>query len=41
MFTRHRRVGGIYKKETAWGKVVAAIFFGWFAFGLIGLLLGS
>ena len=26
MFTKHRRVGGIYKKETDWGAVFGVAF---------------
>ncbi len=37
MFTRHRRVGGIYKKETNWSAVIAVAF--WVIVGLA--VLGS
>lgn len=37
MFTKHRRVGGIYKKETDWSAIIGVAF--WIFVGLA--ILGS
>ncbi|ADM09263.1 hypothetical protein PB2503_05962 [Parvularcula bermudensis HTCC2503] len=40
MFTKHRRVGGIYKKETDWGAVAAVIFWVFVGLAILGSLGG-
>lgn len=40
MFTKHRRVGGIYKKELDFGKIVACVFWGFVILTILGALVG-
>jgi len=40
MYSKHRRVGGIYKKETDWGAIIGTIFWVFFGLALIGALVG-
>lgn len=40
MFTKHRRVGGIYKKETDWGTIAAVVFWGFVILAILGSLGG-
>lgn len=40
MFTRHRRVGGIYKKETNWGAVIGTVMWGFIILAILGALVG-
>lgn len=40
MFTKHRRVGGIYKKETDWGAVFSVAFWVIVILAILGSLGG-
>ena len=40
MFTKHRRVGGIYKRETDWGAIIGTIMWVFIILRVIGALVG-
>ncbi|MEW4467385.1 hypothetical protein AB1K62_06115 [Parasphingorhabdus sp. JC815] len=40
MFTKHRRVGGIYKKETDWGAIIGTVFWVFVGLVILGALVG-